>query len=174
MGSFTFSSHICKDTPDDSLPCLSCGYIAQGDEARELLEFEDSWIEAVSEPIIELDRLKEMYNEVMKTFNGMHWVCYKLDSLIIPHLKDSRSSIRILALQRRVSYLEKLRFPTYSLAWATQDLAEYFMLSEDIESLKSAAQLIQKSYWIMRSITGPGPYCDDIETKMIAVIDRIK
>ena len=135
--------------------CGVCCSNVDSETFQNLERIEDQYVERVgSIDETNLSDITNVYNKANNIFSSNHWVSYKLETLLIPLLRESGDKLAIILLHSRIKYLEKLGFPSYTLGWAYEEMGD-FLIQDDPRKTEMVSAIYGKAYWVLRTITGP-------------------
>ena len=157
FGELYLSSHASPQSPGTVRACDACGSQISPEELKRLVEVEELYFQRLSAmDATNVADVLNVYNEATRLFTTNHWIIYKLETMMIPHLKQQMSGLGLTFMHNKIKYLERLGFPTYSLGWAYEEVGDWLVAtSSEISSNETIARsFFEKAYWVLRTITG--------------------
>lgn len=153
-------------------PCQVCFHTVDTDEFEKLGIIESDFVVRLGylDEGTTLNDLMDLRSSAEEVFSESHWAFYRIESLILPHLKAVDSALACHFMTRKVTYLEKLGFPTYSYAWAMEELADELLRLPGPLASRRSYELYQKSLFVLSSMTGnDSGYSQAIKEKVEAM-----
>ena len=157
---------------EDQIKCNLCGFMLNPEMQQRYFELETMYSDRIQHNMTPQDvsDIFSVYNEALKLFSYQHFLVYKLQCLLISALGDDMRSLRILLIQRNITYLTAVKFPTYTLAWALEEMGD--LLSKD--KSEEALHYFRRSFAVMKAITGEeSAYTERIRAKAIPELSEL-
>jgi SET domain len=143
VGEIWFNSDT-KNSLIDSTVCTICNGKMDSPNLAKYNDLEMQYIDRVQNiSSSDLEDIENVYTEALKLFHKKHWVIYKLQDLLLYHHINKSSFLR-----DKVEYWEYINIPSYTQAWAYQELA----------NLTNHRFYYEQSYWILKTIAGEESY----------------